>query len=68
MSLGRYYDSDWVIDGIDQHLTILEAIAARKPSKAKRLMRAHLMASYESKQKILKQINREPTSKPRMAS
>jgi DNA-binding GntR family transcriptional regulator len=68
MSLGRYYDSDWVIDGIDQHLTILEAIAARKPSKAKRLMRAHLMASYESKQKILKQINREPKSKPRMAS
>lgn len=68
ISLGRYYDRDWVIDGIDQHMTILDAISARKPAKAKRLMRAHLQASYESKQKILKKINHEPQIEPRLAS
>lgn len=66
MSLGRYYDRDWVLDGIEQHLIILEAIAARKPVKAKRLMRAHLQESYQSKQRILKQIVRGSKSKSRM--
>ncbi len=68
MSLGRYYDRDWVINGVDQHLSILEAICARKPAKAKRLMRAHLQQSFESKQKILKRLNQKPEIEPRMAS
>lgn len=68
MSLGRYYDRDWVINGIDQHLTILEAISDQKPAKAKRLMRAHLQESFDSKQRILKQINRDPETVTRMAS
>lgn len=68
MSLGRYYDRDWVIDGIDQHLIILDAVCARKPAKAKQLMRVHLQASFESKQKTLKQITRELQIEPRMTS
>ncbi len=68
ISLGRYYDRDWVIDGIDQHLDILSAIVERKHTKAGRLMRAHLHESWLSKTRILSRLNRGQDNEPRMAS
>ena len=68
MSLGRYYDRGWVIDGVGQHLGILEAIVARKPAKAKQLMRTHLQESFESKLKILERLHQKPQVESRMAS
>ena len=68
MRLGRHYDRDWVVRGIDQHLNILDAISAKKPVKAKRLMRAHLLQSFDSKKKILEQLKRCATTKTRLAS
>jgi len=68
MSLGRYYDRQWVIDGIDQHLSILEAIAAQKPTKARQLIRAHLQQGYDSKKRILDQLNRGQAIRSRMVS
>ncbi len=56
MQLGRYYDSQWVIDGIDQHLDILAAIEAGNGRRARQLMSQHLQASYKSKRRILDEL------------
>ena len=57
MQLGRYYDKQWVIDGIDQHLEILRAIDARDGRLARRLMVSHLKRSYASKKRILQSLH-----------
>lgn len=53
MRLGRYYDKEWILEGIDDHLGILDAIEARDAVAAQDRMCAHLAASFASKRKIL---------------
>lgn len=57
MRLGRYYDPQWVIDGIDQHLEILTAIEAGKSTLARKTMLRHLQESYQSKRRILDKLS-----------
>lgn len=56
MQLGRFYDKQWVIDGIEQHLEILDAIVRRDAPLARRRMVRHLKQSYASKKRILKEL------------
>jgi general L-amino acid transport system substrate-binding protein len=59
IGLARHYDKDWVAAGIDQHLKILDAIAARDAALARRLMSSHLKRSHASKRRILDRLKRE---------
>lgn len=51
--LAQYYDHDWVIGSIDQHLAILRAIELGDGLGAQRMMGDHLARGYESKIKIM---------------
>lgn len=53
MRLAVYYDKMWVLDGMSDHLAILDAIEAHDGNAAQRLMHEHLSRSYDSKRKIL---------------
>ena len=57
MKLGRYYDQQWVIDGIDQHLGILAAIEVGQAARARKLMSQHLRNSLQSKRRILDRLS-----------
>ena len=64
MGLARHYDKEWVAAGIDQHLEILDAIAARDASLARRLMSSHLKRSHASKKRILDGLKSDGTGGP----
>ena len=53
MRLARFYDQDWVLKGIEDHLAILDAVEAGDGAAARTLMSEHLERSYQSKIKIL---------------
>ncbi|SHG62308.1 GntR family transcriptional regulator [Cognatishimia maritima] len=53
MRLARFYDQDWVMRGIEDHLTILDAVEAGDGAAAREAMSAHLERSYQSKIRIL---------------
>jgi DNA-binding GntR family transcriptional regulator len=53
MRLARFYDQDWVMRGIEDHLTILDAVEAGDGAAARVAMSEHLERSYQSKIRIL---------------
>lgn len=53
MRLARFYDQDWVMKGIEDHLTILDAVEAGDGAAARVAMSEHLERSYQSKIQIL---------------
>lgn len=62
MRLACFYDKQWVVDGIDQHLGILAAIEQRDSALARRRMVRHLKNSYASKRRILDAMRRDAAS------
>lgn len=54
MRLARFYDQDWVKKGVEDHLSILDAIEAGDGAAARKCMSEHLERSYQSKIRILK--------------
>ncbi|MBU2534306.1 MAG: hypothetical protein KKB37_16325 [Alphaproteobacteria bacterium] len=64
----RHYRCGQVVDITDLHLNGIQATTAKKPNKAKQPMRALLHQRIFSKKRILKQLNRGSSSKPRFAS
>lgn len=53
MRLARFYDQEWVLKGIDDHLSILDAVERGDGQAARMIMSEHLERSYQSKIKIL---------------
>jgi DNA-binding GntR family transcriptional regulator len=53
MRLARFYDQEWILRGIDDHLDILTAVEGRDGQEARRLMSDHLERSYQSKIRII---------------
>lgn len=56
MRLARFYDQDWVLKGVEDHLAILDAVEAGDANTARIQMSEHLERSYQSKLKILEQM------------
>ncbi|MDA8587138.1 GntR family transcriptional regulator, partial [Rhodobacteraceae bacterium] len=56
MRLARFYDQDWVMKGVEDHLAILNAVEAGDANTARIQMSEHLERSYQSKLKILEQM------------
>ncbi|MDJ0930586.1 FCD domain-containing protein [Breoghania sp.] len=51
--LARFYDKEWILKTVDDHLAILQAVIDRDPERAHREMSEHLERSYQSKLKIV---------------
>ncbi|MEM7776050.1 MAG: GntR family transcriptional regulator [Pseudomonadota bacterium] len=64
MSLGKYYDRDWVIAGIEEHLAILDAVEAGDVALARRRMGSHLRRSYASKRRIIERLSASGEQQP----